>query len=159
MFKAINLKKMFISVLTVNLIGGISLAVAGSSMVRLFTEAIMPDLTLPLALLIIMWFVLFSIMGISLYFTQGSSADKNMKKGAFNRFWLQMLFCIVWKILFFNVQAFGFSAIWMLLTIVIIGIAIKKFASISKGAAYLLILHLLFYIYLLYLNYGIMMLN
>jgi len=159
MFTAINLKKMFISILTVNLVGGISIAIAGTVMSRMFAEIMMPDLALPVIVIIIAWFVLFSLMGISLYFTQGSGASKENKVSARNRFWLQMIFLIVWQVLFFNARIYGFSAIWMLLTIVLIGICIKKFASIGKGASYLLIPYLLFCVYMLYLNYGIMMLN
>jgi len=159
MFKAINLKKMFMSILIVIIIGGVFLAIASGGMSRVFTEFTTPDSTLPISVMIITFFVLFVLKGVSLYFTQGSGASKDIKLGARNRFWLQMLFFVAWLILFFNLQSFGFSAIWMLLTIVLIGICIKKFASISKGAAYLLVPHLLFCLYLLYLNYGTMMLN
>jgi tryptophan-rich sensory protein len=159
MFKAINLKKMFFSILIVNCIGAISIIIAGGAMGRMYDEIIRPDLSMPLNFFIAAWFVMFSMLGISLYFTQSASGGGDAKKIAARRFWLQMLFISVWKILFFNCNLFGFAAIWMLLSIVLIGMTIKKFRSISRGAGYLLIPHLLFCIYTLYLNYGTMMLN
>ena len=156
MFKAINLKKMFASVLIIGLIGAAPLIIASGAFAG-WNELNLPDLAVPLNFLIIAWLVMFALLGIALYFVQSSSS--NHKKSAASRFWLQMFFIFVWPILLFNLRAFGFAAIWMLITIAFIGITIKNFSRVSKGAAYLFVPYLLLCLYLLYLNYGIFMLN
>jgi len=157
MFKAINLKKMFSSIIIVELIGAVSLIIASSAM-RMYSQIILPDLAISVTVFIILWVILFAMLGIALYFAQSSSARKD-KKGVFGSFWLQLFIMCVWPILFFNMRAFGFAAIWMLILVVFVGITIKKFSKLSKGAAYLLVPYMIFCIYVLYLNYGTMMLN
>ena len=155
MFTAINLKKMFTSIFIVELIGAVALIIAGSAAFRMWREIITPDLAASINILIIIWVVLFAMCGVAVYFVQSS---KN-KKGILNWFWIQMFFMVIWPILFFNLRAFGFSAIWLIILIALIAVTIKKFSCASRGAGYLLIPYLLFYIYLLYLNYGTWMLN
>ena len=154
MFKAINLKKMFFSVLIVGIIGAISIIIASGAM-GMWSEIILPDLALPLNALVIMWFAVFAMMGVALYFAK--SSKNGDKIGGW--FWLQLIFVCLWPIWFFNLRVFGFASIWLLILVAFIGITIKKFAHASKGAGVLLIPYLLFVIYMLYLNYGILMLN
>ncbi|MCL2838638.1 MAG: tryptophan-rich sensory protein [Oscillospiraceae bacterium] len=154
MFKAINLKKMFFSVLIVELIGAVSLIIASGAR-GMWNDIITPDLALSLNALIIMWFAVLAMMGVALYFAK--SSKNGDKIGGW--FWLQLIFACLWPIWFFNLRAFGFASIWLLILVALIGITIKKFAKASKGAGVLLIPYLLFIIYMLYLNYGILMLN
>jgi len=156
MITAINLKKMFVSILIVALIGAISIIIASTAF-GMWGEITTPDSAAPLGFLIGMWFGLFALLGVALYFVK-SSSDKN-KSGALKRFWLQLLFMCVWPILFFNLRLFGFAAIWMLLSIALKFIAIRGVKKVSKGSAYLMIPYFLFGLYLLYINYGVFMLN
>ena len=156
MFTAINLKKLFVSVLIVVLIGAISIIIANTSF-GMWNEITTPESAAPLGVLTGMWFTLFALLGIALYFVK-SSTDKN-KSGVIKRFWLQLLFMCVWPILFFNLQLFGFAAIWMLITVVLCCVAMKGVKRINKGSMCLMIPYLLFGLYLLYINYGVFMLN
>jgi len=156
MFTAINLKKMFSSILIVELIGAVSIIIASTAM-SMYRDLILPDFAAPLVFIIVTWGILFAFLGVAFYFVQSSSNES--KSRAASRFWLQLFFICVWPILFFNLRAFGVSAIWMLFSIAFSGIAAKNFFRVNRAAGWLIIPHILFCIYLLYLNYGIFMLS
>ncbi|MBQ8758779.1 MAG: tryptophan-rich sensory protein, partial [Clostridia bacterium] len=64
-----------------------------------------------------------------------------------------------WSIIFFNMRAFLFSFIWLLLLWVLIIIMIDRFSKISKVSAYVNIPYFLWVSFAAYLNFMIYRLN
>ena len=137
----------------------IALAVGGISgfLVRgnfdVFDTLKKPPLAPPMMLFPIVWSILFILMGIS--------AARIKKESSTIPFvyLLQLAVNFLWSIIFFNMQAFGFAFIWLILLWILIIIMIAEFYQIDKLAAYLQIPYLLWVTFAGYLTFMIWMLN
>jgi tryptophan-rich sensory protein len=157
----ILLKKINIKHLAINL--GISLGtgiLAGLfSMMAMdnYKMAKKPPLTPPNYIFPIVWAILFILMGISSYIIYESESDNKLP--ALTVYGIQLGVNFLWPLLFFNMSAYLFSLIWIVLLWFLIIVMILMFYSISKIAAYLQIPYLLWVTFATYLNLGIFLLN
>lgn len=158
MFRTINLKKLITSII-IPLGTGILAALFTMGSMDIYDEIISPPLSPPGAVFPIVWTVLYILMGISLYKVRVSKGDREHKENGYRTFALQLIFNFLWSIVFFNLRAYTFSAIWLVALIVLIIANIFYFYKVDKGAAYLLIPYLIWCIFALYLNIGIAILN
>ena len=78
---------------------------------------------------------------------------------ALSAYVLQLAVNFFWPILFFNLQAFFFSFLWLVLLWILIALTIYNFAQLSKAAAYLMIPYLIWVTFAGYLNFSIFLLN
>ena len=144
-----------ISIIIPNLFGFIGNLLGNSQMgFKLLTK---PPLTPPGIVFPIVWIILYTLMGISLYIIY-SSNDKN-KKNAIIIFFIQLILNTLWTLFFFNLKMYLFSFFWILLIIIFVIIMIKKFLQINPLAGYLQIPYLIWLIFAAYLNLGIYILN
>ncbi len=158
MSSAINLKKLITSLIIPLGVGGLAAFFTMGSM-DIYGEINSPPLSPPGAVFPIVWTILYTLMGISLYRVRVSRGNPNDKESGYRVFSLQLIFNFLWSIIFFNLRAFTFSAIWLAALIIIIVINIIYFKRVDKVAGYLLIPYLLWCIFALYLNIGIAILN
>lgn len=105
----------------------------------------------------IVWTVLYLLMGISSYIILKSSDEK--KRGAAVIFYIQLAVNLVWPILFFSLNEYFFSFIWLILLIILELVMLISFYSVNKTSAYLQIPYLLWSIFAAVLNYQIYILN
>ena len=119
-----------------------------------------PPLNPPMVVFPIVWSVLFILMGIgsALIFTNRSK-DKSSAYSALKIYGLQLIVNFFWSIIFFNMQAYLFAFIWLLLLLALIIAMIIQFRKICSAAAYLQIPYLLWVIFAGYLNIMIYILN
>ena len=122
-----------------------------------FEKANKPFLTPPDYIFPIVWTILFILMGISAYIIFRS--DSLQKSNALIIYGIQLLVNFFWPIFFFNMSAYLFSFIWIILLWLLIILMIKMFYPISKTAAFLQIPYLLWVTFAAYLNFGIFLLN
>ena len=158
MFNSINLKKLITSILIPLIVGILSAVITNGSM-DVYGMIKTPPLAPPSILFPIVWTILFVLMGISLYIIRMQRCDEKTKKEAYFIFGAQLLFNFLWSIFFFVVQAYTFSAIWLVLMIVLIISMIVKFLKINQIAGYIQIPYLIWCIFALYLNIAIAILN
>ncbi len=139
-------------------VGGLSAVVTKDSM-EAFSALNQPPLSPPGWLFPVVWTILFTLMGIAsyLYLTAMPPMDKAPK--GLLLYGLQLLFNFFWSVWFFNLQAYGFAFVWLLVLWVLILATILEFAKVSKPAAYLLIPYLVWVTFAGYLNLGIALLN
>ena len=152
----IDLKKLGISLaisLGVGIISGILTMTAMDS----YEQAVKPPLTPPGFLFPIVWTILFTLMGISSYIIYKSD-DENSRK-ALAIYGIQLVVNFFWPIFFFNMQAYLFSFIWIILLWLLIILMIYEFSKVSKLAAWLQVPYLLWVTFAAYLNFGIFLLN
>ncbi|MBQ8696535.1 MAG: tryptophan-rich sensory protein, partial [Clostridia bacterium] len=71
----------------------------------------------------------------------------------------QMAVNFFWSIIFFNLNAYLFAFIWLLLLWVLVLITLIKFYRINENAGLLLIPYLTWVTFAGYLNFGIFLLN
>ena len=126
---------------------------------RLYADAVVkPPLSPPAIVFPIAWAVLYALMGIGaarVSLTPGSGA----RTRGLRLFWLQLAFNFVWSILFFNLEAFGFAFVWLLILWALILMMTFTFDQTDRPAALLQIPYLLWVAFAGYLNFGVWLLN
>ena len=119
-----------------------------------------PPLAPPGILFPIVWSILYTLMGISSAIIYIKGRDENIPVyEALRIYAIQLAVNFFWSIIFFNLEAFLFAFLWLLLLWVLIIIMIVKFYKIDKTAAYLQIPYLLWVTFAAYLNFAIFLLN
>ena len=119
-----------------------------------------PPLTPPGILFPIVWTALYTLMGISSAIIYTKGRDENIPVyDALRIYTIQLAVNFFWSIIFFNLEAFLFAFLWILLLWVLIIVMIVKFYEINKTAAYLQIPYLLWVTFAAYLNFAIFLLN
>jgi len=114
-----------------------------------YSEVIKPPLSPPPILFPIVWGILYVLMGISavlIYKREGSVPLI---------YWLQLLVNFFWPIIFFNMEAFLFAFIWIVLLLVLIVLMIIEFYRINKLAGLLQIPYLIWTAFATYLTFFI----
>lgn len=115
-----------------------------------------PSLSPPGWLFPIVWTVLYILMGIASYLVFTSGAPTHLALAVYG---IQLIFNFFWSIIFFNLEAYLFSFIWLTVLWLLILITMILFFRISKPAGYLLIPYLLWVTFAGYLNFSIYLLN
>lgn len=108
----------------------------------------------------IVWTILYILMGISFAIVLQKSAKEGIYAlPAILIYILQLAVNFLWSIIFFNLEAYLFSFIWLLVLWVLVGAMIIKFYEISPLAAYLNIPYFVWVTFAGYLNFMIYALN
>lgn len=126
---------------------------------KVFSETVtQPPLSPPMILFPIVWGILYALMGISAARISLSPPSKERNWGL-NLFIAQLVVNFFWSLIFFNVQAFGFAFLWLLLLWVLVLWMILAFRKIDPLAAWLQVPYLLWLTFAAYLNLGVWYLN
>ncbi len=126
---------------------------------KLYREAIVkPALSPPAILFPVAWTILYTLMGISAAMIWQSEPSGARTRGL-NLFAVQLIVNFFWSLIFFNAQAFGFAAIWLVLLWVLVLLMILTFRKVSMKAAWLQMPYLLWLTFAAYLNFGVFLLN
>ena len=152
-----KLKPYIISILIALGVGGLSALLTSGNMNNDF---IAPPLSPPPVLFPIVWTVLYTLMGISVALVYEKGKEENIDiSSALGIYLIQLAVNFFWSIIFFNMQAYLFAFIWIILLWILIITMIKRFYEISPSAAYLQIPYLLWVTFAAYLNLAIYILN
>lgn len=123
-----------------------------------FSSLNQPPLSPPAWLFPVVWSILYVLMGIASYIV--SESDKPARSGtALTVYGAQLFFNFFWSIIFFNLEAYLFAFIWLLILWVLIIINAVLFYRISKPAGILMIPYILWVTFAAYLNFAIFLLN
>lgn len=154
-----KIKPYIISVIIALLTGGLSALLTAGNM-DIYNEVNTPPLSPPSILFPIVWTLLYVLMGISaaLIHTDKSSLSSDRQR-ALTVYGISLFVNFFWSILFFNLQAYLFAFIWLLLLLGLIVKTITEYYKIRPIAAYLQIPYLLWVAFAGYLNLGIWLLN
>ena len=154
----IKWKTLIVSIAIPLLVGGLSALVTRNSMED-FKSLQKPPLSPPGWLFPIVWTVLFVLMGIASYLVYTSAAPCEEKKKALQIYAIQLFFNFFWSILFFNLQTYSFSFVWLVALLILVLSTTLAFWRISKPAGYLLIPYIIWVTFAGYLNLSIAFLN
>jgi benzodiazapine receptor len=126
--------------------------------VMAYNAVVKPALTPPGIVFPIVWAILFALMGISaaLIWKAPSSPERTRSLVIFA---LQLIVNFFWSPIFFNMMAFGFAFIWIMLLWVLILLMILAFRKVDKTAAWLQVPYFIWVTFAAYLNYAVWMLN
>jgi len=139
--------------------GGLSAFLTRENM-NIYDEIITPPLSPPSIVFPIIWTILFILMGISagmIYLNK----DKSMSEAGegLRVYVFQLIMNFFWSIIFFNMRAFTFAFIWIVILWIAIITMILKFRKVNKTAAYLQIPYAIWVLFAAYLNIMIAVLN
>lgn len=152
----INLKRLAVSVLLPLAVGGAAGLITRGSVER-YADIAKPPLSPPGWLFPVVWTVLYILMGVAFYLVWQS--DSPSKPTAFRFYFIQLAMNFVWPILFFNLGAYGFSFLWIVILWIFILLTTLTFYKADKRAGYLMLPYLLWVAFAAYLNLGVYILN
>ena len=156
--KKINWKLLIICVAIPLAVGGLSALLTKDNAI-MFEYIRKPALSPPAWLFPVVWTVLYTLMGIASYVVLTSGAPADDIRNALLFYAIQLVFNFFWPLVFFNLEAFLFALVWLLVLWVLIIITTVKFFRIDKRAGFLMLPYLLWVTFAAYLNYGIYKLN
>lgn len=151
----IQWKKFIICIAIPLAVGGLAgfLTSGGMETFKLLNK---PALSPPGWLFPVVWTILYILMGIASYIAASSGKPD---RAALIVYGLQLVFNFFWPIIFFNLEAYLFSFIWLVILWALILATIDRFYKISKAAGYLLLPYLLWVTFAGYLNFYIYLFN
>ena len=117
-----------------------------------------PPLSPPGWVFPVVWAILYALMGIGAAKVYQAPASKTRSMGL-NLFITQLVVNFFWSPIFFNLQDFGFSLLWLLLLWGLVLWMILVFRKVKPLAAKLQIPYLLWLTFAAYLNFGVWYLN
>ena len=142
------------------LIVGIMSALLTRGNMDIYEQVKTPPLSPPSILFPIVWTVLYVLMGVSsLLVLYNSAKAPDAAKTGLIFYGVSLIFNFFWSVFFFNMRAFLFSFIWLIVLLVLIILTIVRYAKVNKTAAYLQIPYALWVAFAGYLNAGIWILN
>jgi len=126
----------------------------------IYSDIIQPPLAPPAILFPIVWTVLYILMGIgaAMVYNERQSKPKEVAR-ALIVYAVNLFLNFFWSIIFFNMRAFLFSFVWLILLWITIIIMIVKFYQIKPAAGLLQISYLIWVTFAGYLNFAIFLLN
>lgn len=154
-----KIKPYVISIIIALAIGGFSALLTKDNM-NLYDYIIKPPLSPPMIVFPIVWSILFILMGIgSAMIFQDREKDRGAAYSALWMYGIQLVVNFFWSIIFFNMKAYLFAFVWILLLWVLIIIMITRFYKVNKTAAYLQIPYILWVTFAAYLTFMVYFLN
>ena len=148
-------KKLVVCLLLPLAVGGLAAFLTRNSM-DLLAMVKKPPLSPPGWLFPVVWTILYLLMGFASYLVL---VAEKPGRTAWKFYLAQLAFNFVWPILFFHLQMYLLSFVWLLLLWILILVTILWFTRSSRLAGYLLIPYLLWVTFAGYLNVGIYILN
>ncbi len=139
-------------------VGGASALFTMDSMMA-FDAVSKPPLSPPGWLFPVVWTILYTLMGIASYLVYTSDAPEGQKNKALWLYGIQLAVNFFWSPIFFNLQAYLFAFIWLMLLWALIIATTVAFWRISKTAGILMLPYLVWVTFAAYLNFGIYLLN
>ena len=156
--KRTNFKLLLLCIIIPLAVGGLSALLTKDNMIA-FQYIKKPPLTPPASVFPIVWTILYALMGIASYLVITSNAPASDKKSAILFYGLQLIFNFFWSIVFFNLEAYLFAFVWLIILWLLIIVTTVKFYRINKTAGLLLLPYLIWVSFAAYLNYGVYRLN
>lgn len=149
--KKIDIKKLIISFSIVAILVLLSMIFTKNTM-GLYEDIIKPDIAPKPIVFPIVWTILYTLVAITLYRFYDDKSIRNI-------IILNMVINVIWPILFFRFEMFIFSAIWLVLIIITLILALLKIYKTDKKFAYINLPYLFWLFFALYLNIMIILLN
>lgn len=125
-----------------------------------FDKAVKPPLTPPSWLFPVVWTLLFLLMGISAYLVYTNRyTERKDRDSALIIYGAQLVVNFFWPVIFFNMSAYLFAFVWIVLLLVLVIIMTKKFYAITPIAGAFQIPYIIWTSFATYLTFGVFILN
>lgn len=154
-----NLKKvgLFIVCLLIPLgVGGIAFLLIKDNL-GIYDTLNLPFFAPPSNIFSIIWPILYTIMGVSLFLV--IIHEKKIQTKSVVLFLVQLFFNFMWPIAFFNWKLFLFSAVWLVALIGLVAYMIYDFSKSTKWAGIIQIPYIAWLVFACILNFTIFFMN
>lgn len=154
-----KIKPYVVSIAIALAVGGLSALLTKNNM-EMYGNIDKPPLSPPGWIFPIVWGILYVLMGIGsaqVYINRVGKEEDS--RSALFIYGLQLAVNFFWSIIFFNMQAFLFAFIWLIILWVLVIVMIIKFKRVNKTAAYMQIPYLLWVTFAGYLTLAVYILN
>lgn len=161
MFKAINVKKFFVFLLSIVVplaVGGLSALITGD-IEGVYDSMMRPSFAPPAQVFPVVWSILYTLLGISLFLVVKDGLDKPGVRDAVFYYAVSLVLNLLWTPIFFRWNLILFAAIWLIAMIIFAVITAYKFYNINKLAGIIMIPYILWLIFAFVLNIGYYFLN
>ena len=138
------------------LAGSLSALLTGENMM-LYQTVEKPALAPPAILFPIVWSILYLLMGVSAAMV--FNAAGSCRRTGLILFFVQLAVNFFWSILFFNLRAFLFAFVWLILLWILTAAMLAAFYKTRRLAGLLQIPYLLWLTFAAYLNFSVFWLN
>lgn len=154
-----KIKPYVISIAIALAVGGLSALFTKNNM-EMYGNIAKPPLSPPGWVFPVAWGILYVLMGIGAaqIYINRSGKEEDARSALFV-YGLQLLVNFFWSIIFFNMQAFLFAFIWLIILWVLVIVMIIMFKRVNKTAAYIQIPYLLWVTFAGYLTLAVYILN
>lgn len=139
-------------------VGLLSYIITGNNM-DIYSQINKPPLAPPTWLFPLAWSILYLLMGIASAIVYTKETDDCAKETGMLLHYIQLILNFSWSIVFFNMQAYLLSFIWLVLLWLAVLFMLIMHRRVSKVAFCLNILYLLWLTFAAYLNLAIFILN
>ena len=121
-------------------------------------NAIKPPLSPPPAVFPVAWVILYALMGIGAARVYLSDFSQE-RRTALTVYGVQLAFNFMWSIIFFDLRAYLFALVWIIVLWALIVRMTVLFWKCDKPAGWMQIPYVLWVLFAAYLNYGVWRLN
>lgn len=139
-------------------VGGLS-AIFTKKNMGIYSQINQPFFAPPSWLFPVVWVILYILMGVGFGIVLSAPRRADEKKNASFYFGLQLVVNFFWSIIFFNLQMFKWSFVWLVLLLALILLMTQSFFKISKISGYLQIPYIGWVFFAGLLNLAIAILN
>lgn len=151
--------KILISVLVVEVLGGLGGLVTSQNIEGWYAGLKQPPGTPPNAVFAPVWTTLFALMGIAFALVWHRGFEEAEGKQARMAFFIQMILNMAWTPVFFGAHQLALALVVIVVLLILIVVTIVLFAGRSRPAAILLVPYAMWVCYATYLNAGYLLLN
>ncbi len=153
-----KVKHLLIAIAIPLAVGGLAALLTKNSM-DIYDTVAKPSFAPPGKLFPFVWGVLYLLMGISSYLVCTAPVPHAKRMAALVPYALQLTVNFFWPLLFFRLQAFLLSFVWLLLLLFLVIAMILAFRKVSKTAAWLQLPYALWAAFAACLNFAVWYLN
>ena len=121
-------------------------------------SAVKPALSPPGVVFPIVWVILYALMGVGARRVAAAPPSRERTAGM-RLVWIQLAFNFLWSLLFFNLRAYGFAFVWLVVMWLLILTMTLTWRRVDRTAAALQIPYLIWVAFAGYLNLGVWLLN
>lgn len=153
--KKTNRSAFIISILIPLVVGSLSALISGN--MQIYSTLNKPAYSPPATLFLIVWTILYILMGIASFLIYTAYHPKVTK--ALRLYTLQLIMNFCWSIIFFRQEWYLAAFIWLLLMIIVILVMTYYFCQIRPVAAWLQVPYIAWCLYAAVLNFGVYKMN
>ena len=154
-----ELSRLILSIIICQMAGVIGSIFTAGSVTSWYPTLVKPSFSPPGFYIGLIWIVLFTLMGISLFLIWRETPSNPAARIALYFFAVQLIVNVLWSVAFFGMRSPISGLVVIAFLWVLILITIIKFLPINRTAAFLLIPYIVWVSIAAYLNFSIWRLN